>query len=171
MKMEKLLEIVNYNITVRQLDISIDLNTLEGIIFRQENLSIGNIISSKGINRLKSLYDFINGYNSQNNQLISWFNIIKPRYLTILVACYIINAQVFSDGNHRTAELYLIKSGYYSSDVSKVIIDIIKEIRSICMTDFSSTTSYGSYLGFPDYVNSMDHIYNNSLFKYSNPFT
>lgn len=166
--MLKLLEIVNYNMVVRGLEVGINLDILEGIVLRGENDKLGRIISSKGIERLKALYHFINGFNLQTNQLIDWFDIVKPRYLTILTACYIINAQIFSDGNHRTAELYLLKSGYYNIDMTKAIIDIIKELRHIYRTDYTSTTSHDIYLGFSDYVNSMDHLYNSRLFKYTN---
>ncbi len=166
--MQKLLEIVNYNIVVRGLEIGINFDILESIVLRGENEEIGRIISSKGIERLKALYHFINGFNLQTNQLIDWFDMVKPRYLTILTACYIINAQVFSDGNHRTAELYLLKSGYYNADAAKIIISIIKEVRNIYRTDYTSTSSFDIYLGFSDYVNSMDYLYNSRLFKYTN---
>ena len=166
--MDKLLEIVKYNIQVRDLDISINIELLEGIVLRGENYETGIIISSKGIERLKSMYHFINGFNLHNHQIIDWFDGIKPRYLTILTACYIINAQIFSDGNHRTAELYLLKSGYYNSDMAKAIISIIKEVRNIYRTDYTSTITYDINLGFSDYVNSMDYLYNSRLFKYTN---
>ncbi len=157
MDQKEFINIINYNLKLRDCGFVVnDLNELLKIITIKE---LVEIISSKGSDRLKSFYYFVNGINHFTNEEIEWFKNVSPKYLVFLIGCYIINAQVFSDGNHRTAYEYILKSGYFTQEETNFLIEKIKIIRYHVQTDFNSVITHDIYYSFRDYINSMDKLY------------
>lgn len=156
-------KIVVYNCEVRGLMINITPELIHSIIYKNNDNEIGKIISSKGIERLKALELFLSGINCISSGKIYWYNEIDPKYQLVLTACFIINAQVFSDGNHRTASMMLINSNIFREEVVFKIIEKIKSARDIFSTDYLANSSNDKNLSFEDFIDRMPEIYNSIL--------
>lgn len=161
-------EIVRYNCEVRELRIDVTPQLIHSIIYKNLDQEAGKKISSKGIERLKALYLFLSGINCISSNKIDWYEEIDPKYRILLTACFIINAQVFSDGNHRTAYTLLIKSGYFKEMIVFKIIEQIKSARDIFSTDYLATTSSYKNLSFEDFIDRMPELYKDILIPYIN---
>lgn len=161
---KELYNIINENLKIRNCLINFDESIIYDIIFRDLHQNIGELISSKGIIRLKCFYHFTNGKNYiDKNKKINWFENVNPKYLAILNACFIIIGQVFSDGNHRTAYKLLVNSEQFNLEEIDSIIDKIKNIRNIIKTDFNNQETVEDYLSFSDYIYNM-HLYYKQYF-------
>ncbi len=161
-------EIVSYNCEVRGLRIGVTPQLIHSIMYKNSDTEIGKIISSKGINRLKGLDLFLSGINCISSKKIDWYEKIDPKYKVLLTACFIINAQVFSDGNHRTAYTVLIKSRFFKETVIIKIIEQIKNARNIFITDYSVINSSYKNLSFKDFIDRMPEIYASILLPFMN---
>ncbi len=161
-------EIVTYNCEVREIWIRITPQLIHSIVYKNNDSETGKIISSKGIDRLKGLILFLSGINSISSSPISWYGKIEPKYQLVLTACFIINAQVFSDGNHRTAFTLLIKSGYFREDVAFKIIEQIKIARNEFQTDYTVDISSYKNLSFKDFIDRMPELYNDIILPFIN---
>lgn len=154
------------NVRIRGINIHVTPDLIHCLIYKGTQKEIGEVISSKGIDRLISLEKFLSGINCKTNKPISWFHDVNIKYRVTLTACYIINAQVFSDGNHRTALQYLENSGLFDEGISIKLIDQIKSARYKIITDFQNTTSNGHYISFEHFIENMNELYKDILIPY-----
>ncbi len=158
--------IASHNARIRGININVTPELIHCLIYKGTQKEIGEVISSKGIDRLISLEKFLSGVNCKTNKPISWYQDVNIKYKVALTACYIINAQVFSDGNHRTAQQYLDDSGFFGEGISIKLIDQIKSARYKILTDFQNTTSSRNYISFEYFIENMNELYKDILIPY-----
>lgn len=143
-------------------------NIQNAIFYNYDNIL--EIISSKGPERLFCFIFFLNGYNIFNRKKYHWYDDIlsnNPVYFHILVSIFIINTQIFSDANHRSAAYYL-QINNFDLEIIKKIIDIIKYLRNIIKIDYSTITtdsSNGIY-SFNHFTNNIHTMYHNYFIEF-----
>ncbi len=145
-------------------------------LYYDKFICLGEIISSKGIDRLKSLERMLNGFNWITNSTLDWYISINNKYFIILICIYIIVAQVFSDCNHRTS-LQLLQSNGFDTEQSNQIIEKIKKLNYLIISDFNcnfngdflQTIRLGNiirYYNYKYYIEQLSNIYLEYFIEY-----
>lgn len=104
------------------------LNEITHIDEISEDMIFSKILN-KGIKRIKVLYYFIQGYiYVYDNRCIKlrWWNKCNELQINMLIGLFIIENQIWGDGNHRTAMYYMKRYGDIKSDKLMESIEFIR---------------------------------------------
>jgi len=102
------------------------VRSYESIDSLSEDLEMLQKISSKSfnnkyiINRLKGLDQLLNGINFKTGTLFKDFDLVTSTH-PLIISCYILAGQIFSDGNHRVVFKFLESQGLTFDKAAKYI--------------------------------------------------